>query len=132
MTSDFPYQNQDLGTRNPFTPVEAEPTETHSEPTKPTKFKIPSDPKIKLLLVLGIIIIILSILSLVVTAIRKSQLKGPVVRATPTPAAITIQPTETPIITIPLDLNAKFEKIDKNTQTDIQFTPPQIDPDIGL
>lgn len=132
---DNPYQNPDLEVRNPFANSVTPEPQSPDTPTviKPNtrNFSIPKDPKVKILIILVIIIAVLSVLSFVITIFRKSQLKPVVVKPTPV-IQTTPVPTETPALTMPVEINTKFEKIDQNTKTSIQFDPPQIDPDIGL
>lgn len=137
MTADNPYQNLDIGARNPFAPIDPEPTidpqdKPKSSPKSNKSFQMPSDPKLKLLIILGVTIAVLSLLSLIVTVVRKSQLQ-PTVRPTATPAPThPPEATPTPDVSIPIEITDKFNKIDRNTQVIIDFQPPQIDPDIGL
>jgi flagellar basal body-associated protein FliL len=132
---DNPYQNPDLEVRNPFADSVVPEPQSPNTPTaaKPNNknFSIPKDPKIKILIILVVIIAVLSVLSFIITIFRKSQLKPVIVEPTPI-IETTPVPTETPALTMPAEINAKFEKIDQNTRTNIQFDPPQIDPDIGL
>jgi len=130
--SDISYQNQDLGEMNPLM-VDAE-EETASQESKPksSKFTLPDDPKTKLLIILIGVVIFLFVISIPITIFRNIQLisKRPVTKPTP---ALTPRPTEvTDISKIPEELRVKFEKVDKEIQTNINFPPPQIDTEIGF
>lgn len=124
MNSDIPYQNQDATSPNPF-------HTDSSAPVAAKKFILPTDPKIRILLILSIVCIILLIFSAIVSLFRS---KAPSLNNNPTPTAI-VTPKPTDIIpeinTIPPELKSKFDQIDANNQTNIDFAPPQIDPDIG-
>lgn len=129
---DNPYQNPEIEVRNPFATTQV--PEINTQPSKPPskKFSLPNDPKIKLLIILGVIILFLSLISVVITAIRKSQLKPSPVKPTPTMTYTTPVPTDPPTLSMPPEINTQFENIDTSTKKNIQFDPPQIDPDIGL
>lgn len=105
------------------TPVE-NPLET---PKQPFKFNL-SDPKIKILFILGIIIIILIILSILTIVFRKPPQKIP--QLTPTPT-ILAEPTVIES-NIPQDFVDKFNQIENELKKDETFPPPQINTEIGL
>ncbi|MFZ2153175.1 MAG: hypothetical protein WAV41_03915 [Microgenomates group bacterium] len=119
------YQNQDISGTNP---LENTPVETTSK--KP--LKIPSDPKIRIIIILGAIVFVLLLISLVTTFFRK--ISPTPIRNTPTPIITTIPlPTEnTEVNNIPPELQDKFTQIDNHINTNINFIPPQIDTEIGL
>jgi|GEM_PF-3366145 len=125
MDNENSFQNQDIASRNP---LQTAVTETATPSAK--KLILPSDPKIKLLFVLGAIVAVLLVVSIFVSIFRKSP-SGPKVSPTPIP---TIVPLPTDIVNdkTPKNIKIKFDQIDKNTRTDINFNPPQTDPDIGL
>lgn len=126
MNSDIPYQSLDLSNQNPLKVDDLSVSDS-----KKTKFAIPNDPKIKLLIILGGITFVLLVLSLIVTAFRSSR---PTTNSKPIPNVITTpKPTEVieDINNIPPDLKTKFDQIDQQNQTNINFPPPQIDPTIG-
>ena len=127
MNEEISYQNQDLSNINPLTP-----RQTHSENISDIskKFEKIKDPKIRLLIILSAIVIVLLLLSVVVNMfreIKKTPLKvTPIVTQAP-------KPTEIPDNnSFPIELKTKFNEVDKNTQTKINFDPPQIDNTIGL
>jgi hypothetical protein len=118
MENNNPYQNIDTPINNPL-----------EIPKEPVKFKLNiKDPKIKLLLILGIILIILGILSIIVTITRKKPISTINV-PTPTPA-ITVIPTIKES-NIPTQFIDKFDQIEKKLQIDEDFSPPQVDTTIG-
>jgi hypothetical protein len=121
MNQDILYQNREIGNSNPLTGT--------ASPVK-NKFQLPSDPKIKILLISGMVIIFLLITSAIVSLSRKSSSQTG--SATPTPTAISASaPTEIPDSAIPTELKSKFDQINKYNQTNIHFSPPQIDSKIG-
>lgn len=130
MTSETAYQNQDLENQNPLKP--ADDAQKNPNSAKILGIVLPADPKIRLLIILGSIILLLLVISLIVSSSRK--IPRPPARTAPTPTlAITPFPTEDPEVgKIPDDLKAKFSDVDHDINTQIDFNPPQIDPDIGL
>ena len=127
MNEETSYQNQDLNNVNPFQPRVTTP----EVEKKAKKFAIPNDPKIKLLIILSGIVAILLVLSLIVTVVRNSKPKISS-QAIPTSTPIP-QPTDIPDNTsVPQDLFTKFDEVNKNTQVNINFDPPQIDTTVGL
>ena len=125
MDNENSFQNQDIVSRNP---LQSNETEVASTSTK--KLILPSDPKIKLLYILGAIVAVLLVVSLIVSIFRKSP-SGPKVTPTPIPTVVPL-PTDIVNDKTPENIKTKFDQIDKNTRTDINFNPPQTDPDIGL
>ena len=116
------YQNIDTPNTNPLTP--------EVSPVKKTKRSFPKDPKIRLLLVLGIIVLVLLVLSLVVSLFRpKTPSPGSNITVTPTSKPV-ISPTQTNI-GIPTQFVEKFNQIDKQINTTEDFLPPSFDQTIG-
>lgn len=124
MSSEISYQNRDLDNLNPFTP-RANTTDLEVKNTPK------SDPKVRLLVILGIIVVILSVLSLAVNILRRRQSTV----GSDTVPTITSAPLPTDIpdsVSLPADLKTNFDNLNKSTQTSINFDPPQIDTTIGL
>lgn len=119
------YQNIDIPQNNPLNFPQAE------DVVLTPKKKIPlNNPKIIILLVLGVIIIILLITSLVVSLLRQSTPKN---TSTPTP---TFTPSEIPLPTtysslIPSIYQANFKELEESFNHDIDLEPPVIDSEIG-
>ena len=112
---DISYQNREMGDQNPFVPTNVP--------------KTPIDSRLKLVIALVVFIFILLILSLVATVIRKTPPSIPINQPTPTlPIA---SPTGSPNSAMPTEFQEKFNQIDQDNQTNINFPPPQIDPQIG-
>lgn len=114
------YQNLEQSQLNPQSP--------------PPKLVLPQpkDPKIKLLMILGIIIVILLIISALVSFTRKKQ-PPTFPRPKTTPTESIIRPTDIPEASvIPQELKNQFDRADSDNQININFPPPQIDPEIGL
>jgi hypothetical protein len=126
MNQDLSYQNRDASQLNPLAPAEKSvpPADDKSTP-------LPINPKIKILIILGIIIVILLITSLIVSLVKKSVPSPPAITSTSTPSSI-LTPTDTPNSALPSKFQEKFTQIDHNNQTEISFPPPQIDPSVGL
>ena len=114
MNQDLAYQNREI--------MEPNPMDIAVTP------KVPLNPKIKILLVLAAVIVLLLITSLVVSTSKKSLPGLPA--PTPTPSLSPI-PTVMPESAIPSVFRDKFNQIDQYNQTDINFNPPLIDPNIG-
>lgn len=114
------FQNIDVGQNNPLAPIEA---------TSSPKFKLPKDPKIIALMIMGGIIVILAIIASIISATRKNT---PIVKpkTSPTPTVSTITPTE--FKNIPTIYLEKFNQIDQEIRTEENFPPPQLNTDIGL
>jgi predicted PurR-regulated permease PerM len=122
MNPEISTQNQDIETMNPLL-VETSPI--------PQKSLIPSDPKIRLLIILVTIVLILGIISIFVTIFKKPIVTNTKPLPTPTNTVI-VRPTITStIINMPENISQKFAQIDKNNQTNTNFDPPQIDTTIG-
>ena len=130
MTPETSYQNQDLISTNPLL---NELTPNTAESPSPKKFFIPQDPKIKILMVLGIVLFILSILSLVMLVVKTNSNTNQPLLPQPTPTTIiTPVSTTSPVNpNIPENIRSKFDQIDKNNQVNPSFDPPQIDTSIG-
>lgn len=125
-----PYQNPEITQNNPLH-TQSEITSPAQDPAKKqSKFTIPSDPKIRILLVMVIIIIVLLLISLVVSVTRGSNV--PKLRPTPTPKMGAAIPTITPPAFIPDDIRNQFSEIDNQLKTEVKFNPPQIDETIGM
>lgn len=116
MENNNSYQSIDTPVQNPL-----------ETPKQPFKLNL-SDPKIKILFILGIIIIILVILSILTIIFRKPLKKIPQITPTPT---ISIEPTITES-NIPQDFVDKFNQIENELKKDEGFPPPQINTEIGL
>lgn len=130
MNPDSTYQNQDLNSNNPLL---TEASSTLAKTPTSNKFQLPQDPKIKILIILGIIVLMLSILSGVIFVVKKNSTttQTPIIQPTPT-AVVIVEPTITTINpNIPENIRNKFEQIDKNNQVNPSFDPPQIDTTIG-
>lgn len=133
--SENSYQNQDLETPNPLRVSIGEDL-TSSPPitnksTSPLKSALQTS-KIKLLIILSVIVAILFVLSILITIFRS-------IRPTPRSATTTPTPIITPLPTditdnerIPADFKTKFNQVDNDSRININFNPPQIDPNIGL
>lgn len=125
MNQDLVYQNREMGDLNPLAPTEnSNPPESISPPQKLT------NPKIKLLVLLAIFITIIFIISFIFSLLKRTP--------TPTPAdeqiavpTLNIFPTDIPNIAIPTEFRDQFDQIDRNNKINVDFTPPQIDPNIG-
>jgi hypothetical protein len=121
MNQDVLYQNREISEPNPF---------TDTIPPVKNKLSLPSHPKIKILLILGIFIVLIFMVNIFISLSQKTAF--PAGSVTPTPTTIsTPQPTEIPNSAIPAELQSQFDQIDKSNQTDINFPPPQIDSKIG-
>jgi hypothetical protein len=121
--TDLIYQNQDQSSQNPIAPDSIQPT-----------LNLPKniDPKVKLLIILVVVTVILLIVSLIVTSVRKRQPRT-FVRSAITPTQFQVKPTDIPEASvIPPAIKEKFDAVDSQNQININFPPPQIDPDIGL
>lgn len=129
MTTDT-YQNQDLDNLNPLqTPEDKAEYDKH---LRLFGISISNDPKIRLLIGLGVIVVLLLIASIFTSASRRTP-KAPT-RITPTPTVeITPLPTEiTNITKLPEELTTKFSQIDSNINSSVNFNPPQIDIEVGF
>jgi hypothetical protein len=129
MRTEIAYQNRDQSDLNPLVTPENS-TDQITDNTK--KLNIPKDPKIKILIIMGVIVLILLIISIFVTAIKKSNPK-PTSQPTPTPVNTPspLGPDGTGNSNIPESYKTKFDVIDKKNQTDVNFNPPQITDDVG-
>jgi hypothetical protein len=117
---DISYQNRETGDLNPLMPTEVSDIKPSQKPI---------NPKVKLLAIISISIIILLIISLIISLVKKSP---PATTVTLTPTGTqTAAPTGTPNSAIPTEFQEKFNQIDQNNQTDVNFNPPAIDPNIG-
>ena len=114
MNQDLAYQNREI--------MEPNPMDVAITP------KTPLNPKVKLLLILAIIIVLLLITGLIVSSVKKPLPGLPA--PTPTPSLSPV-PTVAPESAIPTVFRDKFNQIDQYNQTDINFNPPLIDPNIG-
>jgi hypothetical protein len=118
--SDISYQNQDLENTNPIQ-ITQEINAT----------KQPKDPKIKLLIILSGIIVLLLIITTIISINNSGTPR--VVRVAEPTIIITPRPTDLPVTNIiPENLQKKFDQLDNNIRTGIDFPPPQIDTEIGL
>lgn len=124
------YQNQDLDNLNPLRTKEDQ--EMISKKFKPLGLSLPEDPKLRLLVGLGAVVLLLLIIAMITSFSRRTP-RAPS-RVAPTPTAnITPLPTENPDTTkLPQDLRDKFQEVDNNVNTGINFNPPQIDTEVGL
>lgn len=122
------YQNIDVPSSNPLEQELSQPQEKKKtnifEALKNIK-----DPKIKILLILGIILIILLVLSLIVTVFRKKPAINQLAVPTPIPQ---ISPVPTKTSSIPTEFIDKFNQIEERLKLNESFTPPQIDSETGL
>ncbi len=124
------YQNQDLDNLNPLQTTEDK--EIVQKKFKLFGWSLPQDPKLKLLVILGGVVVFLLIISLITTLSRRTPKPPARVSPTPTPN-ITPLPTENPDTTkLPQETRNKFQEIDNNINTGINFNPPQIDIEVGL
>lgn len=125
MNQDIPYQNREIGAPNPLVPT-ADP-DSSIETKSP---KLPLNPKIKWLIILGVFIALLLLVSLIISLLKNIPQITSI--PTPTPPAFSdLSPTDIPNSAIPTKFRDKFDQIDQNNQTDLNFNPPQIDPNIG-
>jgi hypothetical protein len=114
------YQNQDLDNINPL------------QTDQSKKFSLPKDPKIRILIILGIIVVLLLIASIFTSSSKKTVRPPARIIPTITPN-ITPLPTEiTDISSLPLEIKKNLEDVDIKINTSIEFNPPQIDTEIGL
>lgn len=113
------YQNIDLPQNNPLKIPEDFPKETKKKPL---------NPKIILLIALGIFIFILLIVSLIVTQIRQ---QNPNTNAVPTIVPITATPTNNDSL-IPTQYQEDFKNLEKSFDEDPDLPAPQIDIEVGL
>ena len=112
------YQNIDLPQNNPL--------DIPDEITEITEKK-PLNPKILLLIILGIIIFILLLLSLIVTQMRN---KNPNIQNIPTPIPVTNMPTPNDSL-IPSPYQESFKNLEKSFEEDPDLPAPQIDITVG-
>ena len=110
------YQNIDFPQNNPLDIGEVLPD---------TSEKKPLNPKILLLIILGVIIFILLLLSIIVTQVRKNQIP-----ATPTPVPIVATPTINDSL-IPTQYQENFKNLEKSFEMDPDLPAPQIDITVG-
>lgn len=122
------YQNIDAPSSNPLEQELSQPQEKKKinifEALKNIK-----DPKIKILLILGIVLIILLALSLIVTVFRKKPTIEQIAVPTPIPQ---ISPVPTRTSNIPIEFIDKFNQIEEKLKLNEDFQPPQIDSETGL
>lgn len=124
------YQNIDIPSTNPLEPESSQILEKTKKTGILTALKNIKDPKIKMLLILGIILIILLVVSLIVTLFRKTpSIVKEKINPTPIPQ-ITLTPTKTS--SIPPEFVSKFNQIEEKLKLDENFEPPQIDSETGL
>jgi hypothetical protein len=129
MTLDV-YQNQELDNLNPL--QTKEDREIVKKTFKFLGLSISEDPKIRLLIILGIIVVLLLIASIITSMSRRTPTAPARVSPTPSPN-VTPLPSEISNLTrLPEDLKTKFKAIDDNINTNIDFSPPQIDTEVGL
>lgn len=122
MNQDIVYQNREIGDTNPFSDPSSQPE---------TKIKPPLNPKLKILISLAIIIIIILIINLIFSLVKKPPSTFNL-HPTPTTSISTQKPIITPDYSnIPPDIKLKFDQIENYNQTEIKFSPPQIDSKIG-
>ncbi|MBI2465365.1 hypothetical protein HYV64_04450 [Candidatus Shapirobacteria bacterium] len=124
------YQNQDLDNLNPLQTKEDQ--EMVSKKFKLFGWSIPEDPKLRLLLGLGTVVLLLLIIAMITSFARRTP-RAPG-RVAPTPTSnVTPLPTEVADTRrLPQDLKDKFHEVDNNVNTGINFNPPQIDTEVGL
>lgn len=123
----MPETIQDLDQPN-TNPLAVDLDSTDITPAKKT-FNFPKDPKVIVLIVMGIIILILLVLSLIIGISRQ-----PHPNTTP-PVSITISPTLIPspeTINVPTVYQQQFKILDSAIQEKINFPLPQIDPSVGI
>jgi hypothetical protein len=125
MNTEISYQNRDQSNINPLAPVDA-PVTPDNETKKPT------DPKIRILLILSIIVAVLIIISIVVTVLKKSKPPANDPQPTPVPIVSPIPTINPGTKNMPSEFSSRFDPIDDNIQKQINFNPPQTDQDIGL
>ncbi|MFA5895099.1 MAG: hypothetical protein WC851_04960 [Candidatus Shapirobacteria bacterium] len=124
------YQNQDLDNLNPLQTKEDQ--ELVNKKFKLFGWSLPEDPKLRLLVGLGAVVLLLLLLAMITSFARRTPRAPGRVTPTPTPD-ITPLPTENPDTTkLPQDLRDKFQEVDNNVNTGINFNPPQIDTEVGL
>ncbi len=119
------YQNIDIPQNNPLEVKEEKIVEETSINTE----RKPLNPKILLLIILGVIIFILLILSLIVTQIRKNPSNLPKVTPTENPIISTPTPNDS---LIPSPYQESFKEINQSLNQDPDLPVPQIDPKIGF
>ena len=100
-----------------------------SETNAKNKFKIPTDPKLRILYGLASVILILVPLSLVSIIIRKQPNTPQNLVITPTTQP---SPTPTSAIAIPNDLQFKLDQISKLSLSPETVPAPQIDDTVGI
>lgn len=121
MNNDNLYQNPETYQENPIKP---EVSTSPSAPASNKKFTIPSDPKLRLLFILAIVIIVLVFLSLISFFIRKPPaVSTPII--TPT-KVISPSPVPTSAIDIPNDLQFQLDQISKLSLSPDFADPPTI------
>ena len=131
MTQEIVYQNREIDQPNPLAAEESSSTAPVQDSKKDTQKSPPADPKIKILLFLGILIIVLFLISFIIAQVRTSSQKNTPL-TTPTPVTVlTPAPTDIPQTSIPDELKSQFDQIDTNNQTEIDFSPPQFDTTVG-
>lgn len=124
------YQNQDLDNLNPLQTKEDQ--ELVNKQFKLFGLAMPEDPKMKLLVGLGAFVVLLLIIAMITSFSRRTP-RAPA-RVSPTPTInITPLPTEvSDTRRLPQELKDKFQEVDNNVNTGINFNPPQIDTEVGL
>jgi hypothetical protein len=121
----IPYQNREIGEINPLLRSQEIDLPVDTKTSKP-----PLSPKIIILIILGAIIVLLLIISLIISLVNHSPKTASPSKPTPS-SSFTESPTDIPNSAIPTEFREKFDQIDQNNQTDLNFNPPQIDPNIG-
>lgn len=111
------YQNIDLPQSNPL--------DIPKSNTLDNIEKKNLNPKILILIAFGVIILILSILSIIVTQVRKND----IIKTSPPPP---IEPTPTTNDSlIPSPYQESFKNIEKSLEENLDLPAPQIDTEVG-
>lgn len=123
------YQTPDISQQNPLQTEQDK--QVLNKKTQLFGLNLPQDPKMKLLLILGAVIVVLLVLSLFTTKRRTPRAPS---RVNPTPTSnVTPIPTEISDITkLPDGLKEKFQNADNQVNSQVNFAPPQIDTEVGL
>lgn len=118
------YQNIDISQNNPLDIGETQ----NITPTPKISKKL--NPKIIILIILGIITILLLALSLVITSLRQTSVIPKTSQITPLPTEIPLPTSSSSLI--PEIYQEKFRTIENNFQNDLNLEVPPIDTEVGL
>lgn len=118
------YQNIDISQNNPLDIGETQ----NITPTPKISKKL--NPKIIILIILGIITILLLALSLVITSLRHTSVIPKTSQITPLPTEIPLPTSSSSLI--PEIYQEKFRTIENNFQNDLNLEVPPIDTEVGL